>query len=74
MIDTRLKTVLTLSNEQFNSEFVAKIEWDANIHKMADMYYGLLRSAGYTHHSVSLILDCEETYEYREELKLKGVL
>lgn len=71
---TGAKTILTLKNEQFGDEYEVKTAWDCNIYKMATIYYGLLRSAGYTHHSISLILDCEETYEYRNELELKGLL
>lgn len=68
------KTILSLSNEVFGTEYIAKDAWDCNIHKMANMYYGLLRSAGYSHRSIALILDCEETYETRQELELIGEL
>lgn len=68
------KQTLKLSNTMFNTEYTASTEWDVNIHKTADAFYGLLRSAGYSHYSIALILDCEETYELREELKLKGEL
>ena len=65
---------LVLKNSMFNTEYSVKTEWDSNIHKMADAYYGLLRSAGYSHDSIALILDCEETYALREELALRGEL
>lgn len=68
------KTIVSLSNEVFNTEYIAKLDWDCNVHKMASVYYGLLRSAGYQHRSIALVLDCEETYETRQELELIGEL
>lgn len=68
------KQTLVLKNSMFNTEYSASTAWDVNIHTTANAIYGLLRSGGYSHYSIALILDCEETYELREELELKGEL
>ncbi len=68
------KTELIYRNEMFGTEYSSKNSWDINIHEVADMVYGLLRSAGYHHNSIAKVLDCEETYEERERQILSGEL
>ncbi len=68
------KTTIRIDNDMFTTEYIARDRWDCNINDMADMFYGLLRSSGYTHRSIALVLDCKETYETRQELELTGEL